>query len=170
MIGLPVRTYSKNNNSVPYTNNMALTGIIVSLIFFPSSAGGFIGFTNTFFCQIFAIIGYLIVQLNKTNTIKLQRVFELVVFSAITMSVGATFFQNIFAPSFIGGMIGVAHGFLGDNIKKLFYERIFRAPDPARIVWLFGVPAILAGVLCSIAISSYNIKSTNRMGISFPYL
>lgn len=113
MIGLPVRSYNKNNNSVPITNNMALAGIAFSLVFFPEQAGGFIGGSTTFFCQISSILGYLIVHLNRTNTIRFQRVFELTVSSGVLMSVGGTLFQNLAAPCVIGMALGVAHAFVG---------------------------------------------------------
>lgn len=73
--GMPIRIFSQYNKPIPITNNMAAAGIVISLAFFPHQAGGFLGLSNTFFCQIFAIVGYMISRLNKTNTLRLQRVF-----------------------------------------------------------------------------------------------
>lgn len=75
LVGMPVRIFSKSNKPIPISNNMAAAGIIVSFLYFQLSAGGFIGDVNTLYCQFFAILGYLILGLNKTNTIRLQRVF-----------------------------------------------------------------------------------------------
>lgn len=169
LIGLPVRIFSEHNRSIPITNNMAAAGIIISLAFFPHQAGGFIGLTNTFFCQIFAIIGYLMVRLNKTNTLRLQRVFELTIASGVLMSIGGTLFQNLVAPSVIGFTFGIVNSLIGEQSKKYIDDKLSKLPDPSKIVWLFGLPSILASIFASIAIGSYSISSTNTMGKKFPY-
>lgn len=169
LVGLPVRIFSHYNKVIPITNNMAAAGTIVALMFFPHNADGFIGLTNTFYCQLFALVGYLIVRLNKTNTIRMQRIFELSIASGVLMSVGGTFFQNLIAPSIIGLAFGAFHSLFGELIKGTFERKISKVPDPSNLFWLFGIPAIFASIFAAIAIGSYQISSTNKMGSKFPY-
>lgn len=44
-----------------------------------------------------------------------------------------------------------------------------KIPDPAKIFWLFGIPAILASIVSFIGIAQYDSKSANKMDKKFPY-
>ena len=169
VVGRPIRSFSIHNRPVPITNNMALYGIIFVLIFMPAISSGFAGFSNTLFCQIFAIIGYLLVELNRINQIRLQRVFETAISAAMLMSVGATFFQNLLAPTIIGLAFGIINGFFGEQFHKFFISKT-RLPDPARTYSLIFIPVVLGTIFTSIGIAAYKIKSTNKLGILFPYI
>ena len=80
------------------------------------------------------------------------------------MSVGGTLFQNLIAPTIIGLFFGVIIALFGQQVKRTLDEKMNKIPDPSKIFWLFGIPAIFAAIFAAIAAGSYAIGSTNKMG------
>lgn len=85
------------------------------------------------------------------------------------MSVGGTLFQNFAAPATIGLIFGLGHSFFGEKLKRKVDEKFRKIPDPAKLFWLFGLPAIFASIIAFAGIAQYDSKSANKMDKKFPY-
>lgn len=105
------------------------------------------------YCQFFAITGYLILQLFKTNTVRLQIIFELTIGAGILMSIGGTLFQNFAAPCSIGLIFGMGNSMFGPKLKLKIEQNLRKIPDPAKLFNVFAFPAILGSFIAFIGIA-----------------